>query len=48
MYKKEMRRAAALLAVCWLGLLFRAAAETPAEDVYKRQISVCRCVGRVF
>ena len=30
MYKKGMRRAAALLAVCWLGLLFRAAAETPA------------------
>ena len=29
MYKKGMRRAAALLAVCWLGLLFRAAAETP-------------------
>ena len=26
MYKKGMRRAAALLAVCWLGLLFRAAA----------------------
>ena len=33
MYKKEMRRAAALLAVCWLGLLFRAAAETPAEKL---------------
>ena len=32
MYKKGMRRAAALLAVCWLGLLFRAAAETPAEE----------------
>ena len=28
-----MRRAAALLAVCWLGLLFRAAAETPAEKL---------------
>ena len=33
MYKKGMRRAAALLAVCWLGLLFRAAAETPAEKL---------------
>ena len=33
MYKKEMRRAAALLAVCWLGVLFRAAAETPAEKL---------------
>ncbi|MFQ7003231.1 MAG: hypothetical protein ACLRRT_05825 [Ruthenibacterium lactatiformans] len=32
MYKRNAR-AAALLAVCWLGLLFRAAAETPAEKL---------------
>lgn len=30
MYKKGMRRAAALLAVCWLGLLFRAAGVSAA------------------
>lgn len=33
MYKKEIRRAAALLVVCCLGLLTWAAAETPAEKL---------------